>query len=309
MKQELNLSPIVLFVYNRLDHTKQTVEALQKNELANESELFIYSDAAKNESALEKVNEVRKYIKTIDGFKKITIIEREKNWGLANSIIDGVTKIVNEYGKIIVLEDDLVTSPYFLKFMNDALEVYKDEEKVWHISGWNYPIVIDDGLDDIFLWRLMNCWGWATWANKWRHYEKNVDKVINEFSTNDIYKFNIDGIEDFWDQILANKECRINTWAIFWYATIFKQNGLCLNPSQTFIENIGHDGSGIHCGESISFSSKLSLNEKINFVTSLEENHIALERIKKFYKSQKKSFIVRVINKLSRIILRKNLIK
>ena len=126
MTQENNLklddlAPIVLFVYNRPDHTRQTVEALQKNELAIDSELFIYSDATKNENAEQKVNEVREYIKNINGFKKVTIVEREKNWGLANSIIDGVTKIVNEYGKIIVLEDDLVTSPYFLKFMNWAL--------------------------------------------------------------------------------------------------------------------------------------------------------------------------------------------
>jgi GT2 family glycosyltransferase len=114
-------APIALFVYNRPWHTRQTVEALKKNELASESELFIYSDAPKNGKAKEKVKEVREYIKTIDGFKKVTIIERENNWGLADSIIDGVTKIVNEYGKIIVLEDDLVTSPYFLKFMNEAL--------------------------------------------------------------------------------------------------------------------------------------------------------------------------------------------
>ena len=119
------LAPVVLFVYNRPEHTKQTVEALQKNELAIKSELFIYSDAPKNIGVKEKIDEVRKYIKSINGFKKVTVIKREKNWGLAASIIDGVTKIVNEYGKVIVLEDDLVTSPYFLKFMNDALEFYK----------------------------------------------------------------------------------------------------------------------------------------------------------------------------------------
>ena len=131
------LAPIVLFVYNRPEHTKLTVMALQKNELARESELFIYSDAPKNLDVKVKTDEVRKYIKSISGFKKIIIIEREKNWGLAASIIDGVTKIINEYGKIIVLEDDLVTSSYFLKFMNEALEFYKNEDKVWHISGWN----------------------------------------------------------------------------------------------------------------------------------------------------------------------------
>ena len=303
-----NLAPIVLFVYNRPDHTKQTVEALQKNELAIGSELFIYSDAAKNENAEQKVNEVRQYIKDINGFKRVTIIEREKNWGLANSIIDGVTKIVNEYGKIIVLEDDLVTSPYFLKFMNEALEFYKDKDKVWHISGWNYPIETD-GLDDVFLWRLMNCWGWATWADRWKYYEKDVDKTIKEFSKNDIKRFNIDGQEDFFGQVIGNYEKKINTWAIFWYATIFKQNGLCLNPTQTFVKNIGHDGSGVHCGESCSFDSSLSMNEKVNFDTKIEENNVALNRIQKFYKFQKKSFFVRVINKLARIAIGKNIIK
>ena len=136
----MNLAPIVLFVYNRPWHTKQTVEALQKNELAKESELFIYCDEAKNEDAGKSVDEVREYIDKVDGFKKVTIIKREKNWGLADSIIDGVTKIVNEYGKIIVLEDDLVTSPYFLKFMNDGLEFYKDEKKVFGITGYAFPV-------------------------------------------------------------------------------------------------------------------------------------------------------------------------
>ena len=132
-------APIVLFVYNRPWHTQQTVEALQKNKLASESELFIYSDDAKNDDARVSVDEVRKYIDNITGFKKITVIKRDKNWGLASSIIDGVTKIVNKYGRIIVLEDDLVTSPYFLKFMNDSLEVYEKRNDVFSVTGFNYP--------------------------------------------------------------------------------------------------------------------------------------------------------------------------
>ena len=303
------LAPIVLFVYNRPWHTRQTIEALQKNELANESELFIYSDAAKNKNAEEKVNEVREYIKNIDGFKKVTIIEREINWGLANNIIDGVTKIVNKYGKIIVLEDDLVTSPYFLKFMNDALNFYENEKKVWHISGWNYPIDTK-GLDDVFLYRAMECWGWATWSDRWKHYKKDIDETIKSFSKEEIKKFNLDGVENFWGQVLANRDGKINTWAIFWYATIFKQNGLCLNPSQSFVENIGHDGSGVHCGENYSFNnSSLSMKRQINFNIKIEENSLAVERIKQFYKSQKKPLFVRAINKLARIIIGKNIIK
>lgn len=297
----MTFAPIVLFVYNRPDHTKQTVEALQKNELAKESELFIFSDAAKNEDALEKVNEVREYIKTIDGFKKVTIIEREKNWGLADSIIDGVTKIVNKYGKIIVLEDDLVTSPYFLKFMNEALEFYKDEKKVWHISGWNCPIK-SDGLEDVFFWRLMNCWGWATWSDRWSYFEKDIDKTIKVFRKTDIKNFNLDGTENFWQQVKLNKEGKINTWAIFWYATIFKQNGLCLNPTQTFVENIGHDASGTHCSENSFFSSTLNYKDIMNFNKSIRENKKALEYVKKFYKMNKKSFISKIADKFKRLL-------
>ena len=147
---ESNLAPIVLFVYNRPWHTAQTVEALQKNTLADKSELFIYSDAAKNSEVALYVKKVREYIRNISGFRKVTIMEREKNWGLANSIIDGVTTIVNKYGKIIVLEDDLVTSPYFLRFMNEALEMYENEESVASIHGYIYPI---EGLPETFFIR------------------------------------------------------------------------------------------------------------------------------------------------------------
>ncbi|CAA6814290.1 MAG: sugar transferase [uncultured Campylobacterales bacterium] len=302
------LSPIVLFVYNRFEHTVKTLQSLQKNELANQSELFIYSDAPKDETAFGEVYRVREYIKTIDGFKKVTIIQRDKNWGLANSIIDGVTKIINQYGKIIVLEDDLVTSPYFLKFMNEALEYYENSQDIWHISGWNYPIQTTN-TENVFCWRLMNCWGWATWAKKWNHYEKNVSKLISEFNNEDIHKFNLDGVENFWNQVLQNKNNKINTWAIFWYATIFKKGGLCINPSQTFVENIGHDGSGVHCAKNDSFSSQLSVKGNIKYQPQSKENLIVVDKIKHFYKINKRSLLTRILNKVSRKIIGKNLIK
>ena len=135
-----NLAPIVLFTYNRLDHTKQTVEALRANLYAKESVLYIYSDAPKTEAAGEAVQAVRDYLHTIDGFCEVYIILREENWGLARNIMDGVTEIVNQYGKIIVLEDDIVTSKYFLKYMNDALTLYKDFPQVMSVSGYMYPI-------------------------------------------------------------------------------------------------------------------------------------------------------------------------
>ena len=289
-----------MFVYNRFEHTQKTIEALQKNELASESELIIYADGAKNDDISSQVQEVRDYIKTVNGFKKVIIIEQDENCGLADSIISGVTKVANEYGKVIVLEDDVVTSPYFLKFMNDALNFYENKEKVWHISGWNYPIGID-GPDDVFLWRLMNCWGWATWADRWQHFEKDTDKLIGEFTKEDIYQFNLDGVGIFWEQVLLNKRSKINTWAIYWYATIFKKNGLCANSSKSFVENIGHDGSGMHCGENNSYSGYLCLKKDIEFSDHIKESRAAIREVKKFYRFQKGYRLSRMIGKLLKL--------
>lgn len=301
------LAPIVLFVYNRLSHTKKTIESLNKNKLAIDSNLFIYSDHAKNKDSEQKVQKVRDYIGGINGFKSVTIIYREENFGLADSIIDGVTSVVNRYGKIIVLEDDIVTSPFFLKFMNDALDFYQENNTVWHISGWNYPIN-QDKIEDVFLWRLMNCWGWATWKKEWSFFEKNTDLMMAKFNKKDIYKFNLDGSENFWKQILQNKRNEINSWAIFWYATIFLNKGLCLNPSKTFVLNIGHDGSGVHCDINSNFNDSLSLMSEVNFNCEKIENKIALGRIQNFYKTHKINIFIRVINKISRLTLGSNII-
>jgi len=214
------LAPIVLFTYNRLEHTTRTVEALRRNILAEESILYIYSDGFKDNNDKESVLELRKYLKTISGFKSITIIEQDTNKGLAKSIITGVSNIVNKYDKVIVLEDDIVTSAYFLTFMNNALDYYEHTKKVWHISGWNYPIK-NKNIGDTFMWRMMNCWGWATWKNRWQHFEKNPKNLIETFSDYDKFKFDLDGVGGFWSQVEKNYNNNMNTWAIFWYATIF----------------------------------------------------------------------------------------
>jgi len=307
--QSDNLAPIVLFVYNRLWHTQKTIRALQKNELALESELFIYADGAKNEKTSDQVSQVRSYIQEVSGFKKITIIERDKNWGLANSIIDGVTKIVNEFGRVIVLEDDLVTSQFFLRYMNDALEFYKDEEEVMHISGWNYPIEFTTN-NDVFLYRTMDCWGWATWADSWKYFEKDTNKLISKFSKKDIQRFNLDGCNNVWTQVILNKYNQINTWAIYWYASIFNRQGLCLNPVKSFVKNIGHDGSGVHCNDdSYMDNVVLNVNDRIKFINNISEDYEIVSQVKIYFKKQHRHIVIRLSNKLSRLIIGKNLIK
>jgi hypothetical protein len=282
-----HISPIALFVYNRPWHTQQTIEALQKNELASSSKLFVFSDGPKSEQDAGKVQEVRDYINSIQGFKDQQVIERESNWGLADNIIDGATQIVNEYGRIIVLEDDLVMSPYFLSFMNEALEFYKDKKKVWHISGWNYPID-SKGLPDSFLWRVMNCWGWATWADRWQYFEREPEKLYKEFSNEQIKRFNLDGAYNFWGQVKGNVEGRIKTWAIFWYATIFKNEGLCLNPTQTLVQNIGHDGSGTNCGSASINSDEINNCKNHTFPSRIVENASAINKAKHIINHQNK---------------------
>ncbi|MDK9694556.1 MAG: glycosyltransferase [Sulfurimonas sp.] len=293
------LSPIVLFVYNRPHHTRQTVEALQKNELASESELFIYSDAPKNENSISKVNEVREYIKTVDGFKKVTIIEREKNWGLANSIIDGVTKIVNKYGKIIVLEDDLVTSKYFLRFMNEALEMYKDEEKVFGVTGYAYPIKTDE-LASTFFMKAEGCWSWATWNKSWKYFEKDTDNLIKTFDKKMIKEFNFENSIDFWSQVIHNKHGKINSWAIYWYATIFLKDGLFLYPKNSFTANIGFDGSGVHCDDSCSFDVELVEKYDIVFEQNIISSTLARQRYIEYFNPLKIPLWKRAINRLKR---------
>ena len=188
----MSYAPILLFTYNRLNHTKHCIESLQKNALAIESELFIYSDAAKTEDQEQAVKDVRLYLQSITGFKKITIIERNKNWGLASNIIDGVTTQVKMYGKVIVLEDDLIVAPHFLDFMNDALELYKDEPKVGHIQACDFTK--DPSLPDTFLIKWTGSWGWATWDRAWKHFNPNGKELLQELKQRKLtYTFDFNG--------------------------------------------------------------------------------------------------------------------
>lgn len=293
------LAPIALFVYNRLTHTRQTIEALQKNMLAIESDLIIFSDAAKSEAQVEAVGKVRQYIHQIGGFKSVTIIERKVNYGLAKSIIEGVTSIVNKFGRIIVLEDDLVVSPYFLRFMNDALDFYQNEEKVMHISGYMFPID-NESLPETFFLRTSSCWGWATWDRAWKHFSKEPKKLLKEFSEETVSRFNMDGAYNFWTQVEQNENGLINTWAVFWYASIFQVSGLCLHPAFSMVNNIGHDGTGENCREGGDFSTTLARNSIKYFEKNITESALAHARTKEFFLAIRPSFFYRVFASIRR---------
>lgn len=294
------LAPIALFVYNRPWHIQQTVEALRKNELAASSELFIFSDGPKSEKDREKVCAVREYCKTITGFKSVALIERALNLGLANSIITGVTDVINRCGRIIVLEDDMVTSPYFLKFMNEALEFYRSEEKVICVHGYIYPI--KDDLPEIFFLKGADCWGWATWKRGWDLFDPDGVKLLKEIKKRKLQKqFNINGAYSYTKLLKNNILGRNNSWAVRWRAATFLKDKLTLHPGKSLIHNIGNDDSGTHCRVSNVFDTEIS--HKPISLTKIppEENSLIYKEIEKYLKSKKTSFITLVINKMKRL--------
>lgn len=242
------LAPICLFVYNRPWHTAQTIESLRNNILASESDLYIFSDGSRNDNASDAVNEVRSYIETIKGFKSVNIILRETNLGLAQNIISGVSDIVNIHGKIIVLEDDIITHPKFLKFMNDALDLYKNDENVASVHGYVYPI---EGLPETFFIKGADCWGWATWARAWSVFEPNGARLLNEIKQKKAekeinYNNSMNYVRMLKNQIAGNND----SWAVRWHISAFLKNMLTLYPGKSFVKNIGFDSSGQHCATS-----------------------------------------------------------
>lgn len=293
------LAPIVLFAYKRLEHTKSTINSLLLCDEAINSSIFIYSDAAKSKFDEIDVSNVRNYLKTVNGFKEVTIIYREVNFGLSANIIDALNQTFIYFNYAIILEDDIIVGPYFLKYMNLALSKYEHNKEVWHISGWNYPIINNDYKFNSYFLQVSNCWGWGTWSDRWKHFKKCPLELMNNWNKKNIDRFNIDKTNpNFWQQIKYNHFGKINTWAIFWYAIIFEHNGLCLNPTMTHTVNIGNDGSGENCDNNDIYKSSYCNNFQPNFPIDLSIEQVYFEQIKKFYTKNKISLFTRIKNRI-----------
>jgi hypothetical protein len=247
---DYNLAPILLFVYKRPTHTKRTLEALSENILANDSILYIYADGLKTDAPEEDrllLNEVRQIIQERKWCKEVHIIESGHNKGLANSIIEGVTQQVNEYGKVIVLEDDLVTAKGFLKYMNDALVKYQTQLSVMQVCGYQFPIGAPTGESSFFL-PITASWGWATWQRAWQHFDPEATGY-QELKTNPELsrKFDLNGTIRYTDMLISQMERgNISSWAIRWWWTVFKSDGISLFPDKSLVKNIGFGDEATH---------------------------------------------------------------
>ncbi|MGL4861563.1 MAG: sugar transferase [Cetobacterium sp.] len=263
---ENKLSPIIIFCYLRKDHLEKTLEALSQNKLAAETEVFIYSDGPKNSKQIPIIDDLRKFLKEYNknsNFKKVTIIESKLNKGLANSIITGVTEIINIYGKVIVMEDDLISSSMYLEYMNESLNMYESNSKVWSISGYTPNLKTLEKNEEFFFIQRPWSWGWATWKDRWEKSDWEV-KDFNKFIKNrkQIKEFNKCG-NNMTEMLISQVQKRkyINSWYVRFAYSQFKNNGLTLYPIKSYIENIGIDGSGTHSSESNKKIWQIDLNQ------------------------------------------------
>jgi len=297
-----SLAPVVLFAYARPEHTRRALEALAVNALAKQSDLIVYADAARNEMEVERVQAVRAIVHAVSGFRSVTVVERETNYGLARNIIEGVTEVCNCHDRVIVLEDDLVTSKYFLRYMNESLDLYQHEERVMHVSGSSYPIEKLGRQEDTYFLRVPLCWGWGTWRRAWAEFKKDLS-VMQRFDAAMIRSFNFDHTYNYWEQMEFNREEKINTWFVFWYAQVFLRNGLSLFPACSMAQNIGHDGSGVHCGYSDLFDVELCAQPIKLSAIPIEESFEAIEAHKRYFKRISPNIATRIFRRMGRLVL------
>lgn len=260
------LAPICLFTYNRLWETQQSINALKNNYLASESDLFIFSDGPKNEESVKKVEAVREYIRQVFGFKSIKLIESSYNKGLAKSIISGVTQILEEYDKVIILEDDLLTKPNFLNFMNQALDYYSSSKNIRSVNG--FSLVLKNETNQIYFQKRPFPWGWATWKNRWEADAFNKEKIltqIREKETN-LTKFRKECGDDISKMLLNSIHGINNSWYVRWVYFHFRTNTFSVYPLFSFVENIGFSENATHCKTINTYLSKSIIGGEQMFV-------------------------------------------
>jgi hypothetical protein len=309
------LAPIVLFVYNRPFHTEQTVHALMRNTLASESVLYVFCDGPKenaNSSTLESIASVRKVVRSEQWCKEVYIRESDFNKGLACSIKSGVSEIVEKFGKVIVMEDDLDTSPAFLSYMNKALDYYSNRKSVFSISAYNLSTTImsmpEDYNYDVYVSMRNGSWGWGTWQDRWMQ----VDWDVNVYQTMLKYPhmqaaFNRGG-DDMFEMLQMQQSGKLNIWSIQFSVAHFINHAISIVPILSYVDNIGLDGSGENCGTNYAFKNLvLNTSEDIKFLDVLYQDKRIINAFYSVNCRVQRSICKKIINRVSRLLGYKNI--
>jgi len=307
-------APIVLFVYNRPEHTLKTLNALKKNTLASGSELFVFSDGPKDntsEDDVEKIRSVREIIHSDKWCGSVTYYESDANKGLYRSIREGVTKVIEECGKVIVMEDDIVTSPCFLGYMNKALDFYSERKTVFSISGFNYPaskmkIPSDYGYDTYVCLRNAS-WGWATWKDRWAQIDWEVNCFQKIKGTPAMkYALNRMGDDEF-EMLRMRMEGKLNIWSIQFTMAHFINHAVAIYPTKSYVNNIGNDGTGENCGNTQAYENTiLSDIDNPRFLDVLYEDDRIINAFYNIFCRKKRPLWKKVINRLFRMVGKKS---
>ena len=296
-------APLALFAYNRPTHTERVVASLLKNRLASETELFVYSDGPRRPEDAPLVDRVRKILHSITGFKSVQIIEQGRNLGLANSVISGVSEVVQRYGKVIVVEDDLLLSPNFLTFMNTVLDFYSPFEKVYSVTGFSYPAgaihIPKDYSYDVYLSYRCMSWGWATWIDRWQTVDWKVTSFEPFLRDRKSQKLFNQGGEDLSDMLKLQMIGKIDSWAIRWCYAHFQNQAFCLYPVRSLVSNLGFDRSGTHCGVARRGLPRPELDDHWTAERLLDEISTNRQIVDSFRKIHKKSIFSRAKTKLN----------
>ncbi len=278
-----DLSPIILFVFNRPKHTKLVLDALSKNPEAKYSFLYIYCDGPKKNITFQENNfikQTREIIQNENRFHKVKIVFHDNNKGLSNSIIDGVSDVLSKHEKAIILEDDILPQKGFLKYINEALRMYETTDEIGCIHAWNYTFNHNKIKQSTFLLKGADCWGWGTWKRAWDLFESNGSLLLNEIQTNNLeHEFDRNNTHGYTNMLKDQIIGKNNSWAIRWHASLFLANKFCLHPTYPIVKNIGLDGSGTHCdvedfiqltSKKIKLTKHTEFKENIDFFNSFK---------------------------------------
>ena len=279
----IDLSPIILFVFNRPYHTIKVLDALSLNPEAKNSELYIYCDAFRIDSSNEEkslIIQTRQIVQNESRYKRISIVNQDVNKGLAHSIIDGVSEVLMKHDRVIVLEDDILPEKGFLHYMNTALNMYENVDEIGCIHAWNYTFNHNKIEQTTFLLKGGDCWGWGTWKRAWDLFESNGEKLRNEILKQNLTdSFNRNNTHGFLNMLNEQIIGKNNSWAIRWHASLFLANKFCLHPTYPIVKNIGLDGSGTHCDvedfiqlttKKIKLTKHTEFKENIDFFNSFK---------------------------------------
>jgi hypothetical protein len=262
------LAPILYFAYKRPDHTLQTLEALSKSRLAEDSHLWIYIDGPKataTEQDINAINEVKKIVYQKQWCKTVTITEAEKNKGLFKAITEGIINIINQFGKVIIIEDDVLVSEGFLEYMNDALDLYRATPEVMHVSGYSLPQFNSLEIkESTYFFKHTSCWGWGTWKRAWDFFDADAKRLmVRAKEAKRIHELNMESTMEFYWGLKRIADGHFQDWNYNWHTSVFLQNGLCLHPTHSLVSNIGHDGTGTNCDDSDFFKTDRALAGKV----------------------------------------------